>query len=445
MTGISGFGQGVNIGNQSLGPNPPNSGLTQIDTLLQQLRNSADPITQGRILEALDRETGSRAATSALIEGSGDGRFEVTGARTSVTFTPGGTGITVDAIIQGRDDPQFLLNMATSFQEQGIPKESVIADIRSELAALPPAERNAAAQTVYNALNIDNQPVFMRLNGSVLPLTDLANAFNEGIGNAMIRDGQIFDRSDIRNPMNHSVHIVKPGETLGQLARAHPAMTAGYLARENGIANPDQLRAGQTILLPTAAFVDRDIRSEFLLNSFANSEIGAAMPTEARNFDPATGINPAVYGRFGSMEGLQAATRQEYQRLVDVGYALGVRRYDAGELPAGLNRNQAIGTFMDDFARQGMRRWMTVENIEQGHDSLAQVFVNRRLYDPNGLNFRIPDLRVGGQYFDASLELKSETTQQIQDFYRYGNPDTVTIVRPTQLGGVYDVSDARVR
>jgi LysM repeat protein len=443
MTGISGFGQGVNIGNQSLGLNPSNSGLTQIDTLLQQLRNSADPITQGRTLEALDRETGSRAATSALIEGSGDGRFEVTGARTSVTFTPGGTGTTVDAIIQGRDDPQFLLNMATSFKEQGIPIESVIADIRGELAALPPAERNAAAQSVYNALNNDATNALAWSSGNER-LEELSTAFNDGIGNAMIRDGQIFGRADIRNPMNHSVHVVQPGETLGQLSRTHPALTAGYLARENGIANPDQLRAGQTILLPTAAFVDHRIRGEFLLNSFSNSEIGAAMPTEVRNFDPATGINPAVYGRFGSMEGLQAATRQEYQRLVDVGYALGVQRYEQGRI-TGLNRNQAIGTFMDDFARQGMRRWMTVENIEQGHDSLAQVFVNRRLYDPNGLNFRIPDLRVGGQYFDASLELKSETTPQIQDFYRYGNPDTVTIVRPTQLGGAYDVSDARVR
>jgi hypothetical protein len=49
-------------------------------------------------------------------------------------------------------------------------------------------------------------------------------------------------------------------------------------------------------------------------------------------------------------------------------------------------------------------------------------------------------LRVGGQYFDASLELKSESTPQVQDFYRYGNPTSVTIVRPTQLGGAYDAS-----
>jgi hypothetical protein len=334
--------------------------------------------------------------------------FTAKGAYGSVEFKEGGKGTTLDVIVNNTNDPQLLVNMANQFAENKIPIDAVIADLKNEIAALPPQERAPAVQKAYDALN--SRPAQnLAWSNNNQRLDELANEFNMGIANAMISDGQIFGSSDMRNPMNHDVRIIQPGETLGDLAKAHPALTAGYLARENGIANPDAIRAGDSIMVPSRAYVDRQIRGEYLLYSFANTETGFAVPSRVANFDPATGESSAIYGRFGNMQGLQAAAGKEYQRLVDAGYEIGVKRYEEGRI-TGLNKNQAIGTFMDQYARDEMRLWLGSEGIDQGHENPAQVFVNRRLYDADGLNFRLPDLRIGGQYFDASLELKSEKT-----------------------------------
>jgi hypothetical protein len=56
------------------------------------------------------------------------------------------------------------------------------------------------------------------------------------------------------------------------------------------------------------------------------------------------------------------------------------------------------------------------------------------------LKFRLPDLRIGDKFYDASLELKTDKKPQIQDFIKFGNPSSVTIVRPTDVGGAYIIS-----
>ncbi|MBI4299782.1 MAG: LysM peptidoglycan-binding domain-containing protein [Chloroflexi bacterium] len=44
-------------------------------------------------------------------------------------------------------------------------------------------------------------------------------------------------------------HVVKPGETLIQIANSY-GFTSGDLARFNGLSNTDQLRVGQELLIP---------------------------------------------------------------------------------------------------------------------------------------------------------------------------------------------------
>jgi len=48
----------------------------------------------------------------------------------------------------------------------------------------------------------------------------------------------------------HAAHVVKPGETLGKVAKSY-GVTAEALARVNGIADPDRIRVGQRLRLPT--------------------------------------------------------------------------------------------------------------------------------------------------------------------------------------------------
>ena len=53
--------------------------------------------------------------------------------------------------------------------------------------------------------------------------------------------------------------------------------------------------------------------------------------------------------------------------------------------------------------------------------------------------YRVPDIRIGDLIYDASLAPKTTRTQQIRDFYRFGSPRMVTIMRPSAEGGAYDI------
>ncbi|HVP31780.1 MAG TPA: LysM domain-containing protein [Myxococcota bacterium] len=50
-------------------------------------------------------------------------------------------------------------------------------------------------------------------------------------------------------PPAKAVYVVQPGDTLWKIARRH-GVSAEALVRENGLANPDHLRKGQSLLLP---------------------------------------------------------------------------------------------------------------------------------------------------------------------------------------------------
>jgi hypothetical protein len=77
----------------------------------------------------------------------------------------------------------------------------------------------------------------------------------------------------------------------------------------------------------------------------------------------------------------------------------------------------------------------TQHQINPGAD--IKVFVNNRLRtDPEG-SYRIPDVRVGGVIFDASISPKQSSTPQVRGFYSAPAIETVIIVRPSAMGGAY--------
>lgn len=404
-----------------------------VHSLQSQIKPHLSIVEQGELARALAAGNDGKGADK------GEG-FTISGTshvfKIAAPNDPNAKGTTLSILFAGEKDPALLLAMANSFHKEGIRIEATIADIKGEIAALPPAERMAAAQRAYNALN-NERCLELSYHSGNQRLEELINEFNQAIANPLIQAGQIYPDYELKNPANHILYVLKPGETLSGIAARHGALTPGYLAAQNGIADPGNVKAGTAIKVPTDAFIAARIREQYHLLNLVNDANGAAVPDAVRNFDIYQG-QPNPYGRFGSMVGLQRAAGAEYQRLVDAGYARGVELWEAGEIE-GRNRNQAIGVFMDDYARINIRKWLGDNKIEIGSEHVAQVYVNRRLYDPDGLKFRIPDLRIGDRFYDASLASKSETTPQIKDFYRFGNPETVTIMRPTALGGAYDI------
>lgn len=143
----------------------------------------------------------------------------------------------------------------------------------------------------------------------------------------------------------------------------------------------------------------------------------------------------AFYRIRREMRPLQVETLRFLQRRVDDAYAEGVRRQKEGKLRTRLSPREALGNFVDQEARRGLRdlyRWMGIP-IERGEP----VQVNRRHYDTreNDRTFRIPDARIGKVAFDMTLARKTLADRQVRGFFNAdAEPEMLIIVRPRQLG-----------
>ena len=143
----------------------------------------------------------------------------------------------------------------------------------------------------------------------------------------------------------------------------------------------------------------------------------------------------AFYRTRREVRPLQVETLHFLQRRVDDAYAEGVRRQKEGRLNVRLSPDEAVGNFVDQEARRGLRdmyRWMGI-SINRGE--LVQV--NRRHYDTreNDRTYRIPDARIGKVAFDMTLTRKTLSSPQIRGFFNTdAEPEMVIIVRPRQLG-----------
>ena len=96
--------------------------------------------------------------------------------------------------------------------------------------------------------------------------------------------------------------------------------------------------------------------------------------------------------------------------------------------------------FTDQYARIGMREFFKQSGLNIGAENVAEIYVNNRLYEKDGVNYRIPDLRVGDRFCDASISEKTLKNSQIRDFFDFGNPKSVTIVRPADVGTSYVIN-----
>ncbi|WP_375397095.1 hypothetical protein, partial [uncultured Sphingomonas sp.] len=141
----------------------------------------------------------------------------------------------------------------------------------------------------------------------------------------------------------------------------------------------------------------------------------------------------------GDVGALQNETLRVYQGFVDQRYEQALNEFKAGTLTPspGWSPEQAIGSRMDELARRDMRAWYAQHSINPGFD--INVTVNNRLATQPEGGYRIPDVRVGGVVFDASLSAKQSGAAQIRGYYSSPVVKTVIIVRPTMMtnGGAY--------
>jgi len=79
-----------------------------------------------------------------------------------------------------------------------------------------------------------------------------------------------------------------------------------------------------------------------------------------------------------------------------------------------------------------------------GEGAGQTVELNRWLRDPSGSGaYRRPDLRIANESFILDYTVSGNgkwlTTPQVADFYKYSGGNTITILRPNQVGGSYSI------
>jgi hypothetical protein len=140
------------------------------------------------------------------------------------------------------------------------------------------------------------------------------------------------------------------------------------------------------------------------------------------------------YRRLGDTAPLAQETLRVYQDFVDQGYSQAMSLHQSGRLriPRGWNLHQAVGSYTDSYARGRLRQWYGHHGVTEG--PLRDVAVNRRLYNEAEGSYRIPDVRVGGVVFDATLSPKNINTPQVRGYLATPSTRSVVIVRPRAMG-----------
>jgi hypothetical protein len=88
-----------------------------------------------------------------------------------------------------------------------------------------------------------------------------------------------------KNPLNHSVYIVRKGDTLTRITSLHKGLRVSDLAELNDIRKADTLRVGQRLILPNQAYLEagREARNNMLnLSHYMATHNGSLPPHPER-------------------------------------------------------------------------------------------------------------------------------------------------------------------
>jgi LysM repeat protein len=93
---------------------------------------------------------------------------------------------------------------------------------------------------------------------------------------------------DPQDPRNHSIYVVRPGESLTRIAARRKGLTVKDLAWLNGISAAKPLRVGQQIKLPHQSYLDDGKRAyqKFLALSYYMDTHSGQLPPDPANPPP---------------------------------------------------------------------------------------------------------------------------------------------------------------
>ncbi|WP_419828037.1 hypothetical protein [Sphingomonas sp.] len=143
----------------------------------------------------------------------------------------------------------------------------------------------------------------------------------------------------------------------------------------------------------------------------------------------------AFYKVKGDAEPLQVETARFLQQRANAAYDDALRLEQAGKLNVRLSPQEAIGNYVDQQTRRGLKDLFSQYGIST--DRTQPVRVNGREYDSSGtdLTYRRPDARVGDVAYDVTIARKTLATPQVRGFFASDfRPSRVIIIRPRQLG-----------
>lgn len=91
-----------------------------------------------------------------------------------------------------------------------------------------------------------------------------------------------YQRLNPRNPRNHSIYVVKRGDTLSRIAALRKGLRVSDLGWLNNIRDVDGLRVGQRLMVPNQAYLDagRRTRTDLLNLAFYVETHGGRMPPD---------------------------------------------------------------------------------------------------------------------------------------------------------------------
>lgn len=92
-----------------------------------------------------------------------------------------------------------------------------------------------------------------------------------------------YRQFDPKDPRNHTIHVVKRGDTLSGIARLRKGVTVADLAWLNGMSAAAPLKIGQKLMLPTQVYLDagRDAKNRFVALDLYMETHGGKLPLDA--------------------------------------------------------------------------------------------------------------------------------------------------------------------
>ncbi|AEG49830.1 hypothetical protein Sphch_2169 [Sphingobium chlorophenolicum L-1] len=137
----------------------------------------------------------------------------------------------------------------------------------------------------------------------------------------------------------------------------------------------------------------------------------------------------------GESRPLQVEVLRYVQDRTDKAYEKGIEEFNAGRLKVRLSREEAIGNYVDRAVRHDLKRLYNRMEIVTSREGPIRIIGREYSNYGTDKSYRIPDARVANVAFDVSLTRKTALTPQVQGFFGSDwKPDTVIIVRPSQLG-----------